>query len=186
MVSDLLPVEILTIIDAISTAVLAVITYFYAKETGLIRKSAQHPSFSLEPTIYTFSTSKSDSNNDNDDNNNNSDPYRKLSLINNGLPANDIRVDCWWGEGDNAAYEGTFKNKKFYVMSLHTQGNAILDGVPIAHIVNNEQHLLVNLVCKDSRGETYTTKFDIDFRKIGREDRKVAYQYEDNSIQKKE
>ena len=38
MVSDLLPAEILTIIDAVSTAVLAVITYFYAKETGLIRK----------------------------------------------------------------------------------------------------------------------------------------------------
>jgi hypothetical protein len=33
---DLLPTEILTIIDAIITAVLAVITYYYyAKETGL-------------------------------------------------------------------------------------------------------------------------------------------------------
>jgi hypothetical protein len=31
----LLPTEILTIIDAIITAVLAVITYYYAKETGL-------------------------------------------------------------------------------------------------------------------------------------------------------
>jgi len=29
MISDLLPAEILTIIDAVSTAVLAVITYYY-------------------------------------------------------------------------------------------------------------------------------------------------------------
>jgi hypothetical protein len=74
---------------------------------------------------------------------------------------------------------------KFYVMSLHTQGNAILDGVPIADIVNNEQHLLVNLTCRDARGEMYTTKFDIDFRRIGSENRNIAYQYEDNPLRTK-
>ena len=53
VLSDLLPSEILTIIDAIrAPLVLAVITYYYAEETGLIRKRGQHPSFSLQPTLY--------------------------------------------------------------------------------------------------------------------------------------
>jgi hypothetical protein len=85
VLSDLLPAEILTIIDAISTAVLAVITYYYAKETGLIRKRGQHPSFSLEPALYRTSNSNS------------APEAYKLSLTNNGLPATDIRVDCSWG-----------------------------------------------------------------------------------------
>jgi hypothetical protein len=51
----LLPTEILTIIDAIITAVLAVITYYYAKETGLFRNTGQNPpKFSLESGIYAF------------------------------------------------------------------------------------------------------------------------------------
>ena len=74
VLSDLLPSEILTIIDAISTAVLAVITYYYAKETGLIRKRGQHPSFSLQPTLY-----------DSDESNRIS-VMHSLQLTNNGLP----------------------------------------------------------------------------------------------------
>jgi hypothetical protein len=51
----LLPTEILTIIDAIITAVLAVITYYYAKEIGLFRNTGQNPpKFSLESRIYAF------------------------------------------------------------------------------------------------------------------------------------
>jgi hypothetical protein len=46
-------------------------------------------------------------------------------------------------------------------MSLHTRGNAILDGIPI---------------------ESYTTKFDIDFHRIGSENRNIAYQYDYNSV----
>jgi hypothetical protein len=75
-----------------------------------------------------------------------------------------------------------FKSKKFYVISLHTRDNAILDGVPIADTVNNEQHMLVNLTCKDARGEKYSIKFDIDFRRIGSENRNIAYQYEYNTV----
>ena len=44
---------------------------------------------------------------------------QKLILINNDLPANDIQVDC---SGSTT--------KKFYIMSLMTSGNAILDDVP--------------------------------------------------------
>jgi hypothetical protein len=46
MISDLSTAEIPAIIDAVSssTAVLAVITYYYAKETGIIRKTGQNPS----------------------------------------------------------------------------------------------------------------------------------------------
>ena len=74
VLSDLIPSEILTIIDAISIPVLAVITYYYAKETGLIRKRGQHPSFSLQPTLYDSDESNSIS------------AMHSLQLTNNGLP----------------------------------------------------------------------------------------------------
>jgi hypothetical protein len=69
--------------------------------------------------------------------------------------------------------------KKFYVMSLSTEGSAILDDVPIADIVNKGDSLLLTLTCKDARDETYSTKFDIDFQTISLENRKLAYQYDD-------
>ena len=169
VLSDLLPAEILTIIDAISTAVLAVITYYYAKETGLIRKRGQHPSFSLEPALYRTSNSNSTL-----------EAY-KLSLTNNGLPATDIRVDCSWGRQhpSNNLLDTT---KKFYIMSLSNGGNAILDDIPIENIANNGERLLVDLTCKDARGEEYVNKFDIDFQAIISEIRNVAYQYNANKI----
>jgi hypothetical protein len=163
VLSDLLPSEILTIIDAISTAILAVITYYYAKETGLIRKRGQHPSFSLQPTLYDSDESNSIS------------AMHSLQLTNNGLPANDIRIDCSWGRKNSL--DKIFTTKKFYVMSLSNEGNAILDGVPIADIVKNGECLILTLICKDARGEEYTNKFDIDFQAIISENRNVAYQY---------
>jgi hypothetical protein len=170
MINDLLPAEILTIIDAVSTAVLAVITYFYAKETGLIRKTAQHPNFSLQPTLYT-----SESNNNNTDQAS-SAFLTKLNLINNGLPANDIRLDCSW-VGKNSPQSTPVNIKKFYIMSLSNNGNSILNGVPIQDIINEGQHLLVSLTCKDTKGELYSTSFDMDFQTINSESRKVAYEY---------
>jgi hypothetical protein len=171
MVSDLLPAEILTIIDAISTAVLAVITYFYAKETGLIRKTAQHPNFSLQPTLY---TSESDGINRTDKSS--SAMLTRLNLINNGLPANDIRLDCSWVE--NKSSKGSSVSvRKFYIMSLSNNGNSILNGVPIQDIINDGQHLIVSLTCKDTKGELYSTSFDMDFQTINSESRNVAYEY---------
>ena len=175
MVSDLLPAEILTIIDAISTAVLAVITYFYAKETGLIRKTAQHPNFSLQPTLYT-----SESNDNNKTGKSSSALLTELNLINNGLPANDIRLDCSW-VGKNSSESSSVSVRKFYIMSLSNNGNSILDGVPIQDIINEGQHLLVSLICKDTKGEVYSTRFDMDFQTINSESRKVAYEYLRNS-----
>jgi hypothetical protein len=54
---------------------------------------------------------------------------QKLILINNDLPANDIQVDCSW-EIKNSAFTSGSTAKKFYIMSLMTSGNAILDDVP--------------------------------------------------------
>jgi hypothetical protein len=90
-------------------------------------------------------------------------------------------LDCSWRKEIGSSQEG-FKVKKFYVMSLHTRGNAILDGIPTEDIVNNGEHLLVNLTCRDARGELYTTKFDIDFHRISSENRNIAYQYDDNLL----
>ena len=161
MISDLSPAEILTIIDAVSTAVLAVITYYYAKEIGIIRKTGQNPSFCLESRVYIR-----------EENSANNISIRSISLhshnlilINNVLPANDIQVDCSWGnknsEAKNSFTSGSYI-KKFYVMSLSTEVSAILDDVSIADIVNKGDSLLLTLTCKDARGETYPTKFDID------------------------
>jgi hypothetical protein len=84
MISDLSTAEIPTIIGAVSssTAVLAVITYYYAKETGIIRKTGQNPSYCLESS---------------EENSANNISIRsmslhshKLILISNVLPANDI------------------------------------------------------------------------------------------------
>jgi hypothetical protein len=166
MVSELLPAEILTIIDAISTAVLAIITYYYAKETRLIRKTAQHPSFSLESTLHSL------------DNNGDSSSSYKLSLTNNGLPANDIRVDCSWGTRNHplTTNDHCLVTKKFYIMSLSAGSRTILDDVAIVDIVNRGEYLVVSVTCKDGRGEIYNTKLDIDFQSISSENRKIAYQ----------
>jgi hypothetical protein len=58
----------------------------------------------------------------------------------------------------------------------------LLTGILIEDIVNNGEHLLVNLTCIDARGELYATKFDIDFRGIGSENRNIPYQYDYNSV----
>ena len=55
----------------------------------------------------------------------------KLNLINNDQPANDIRFDCSWGI-KNSTFTSGSPTRKFYIMSLRTSGNAILDDVPIA------------------------------------------------------
>ena len=166
MIFELLPAEILTIIDAISTAVLAIITYYYAKETRLIRKTAQHPSFSLESTLHTLDT------------NGESASSYKLSFVNNGLPANDIRVDCSWGRGNHhlTTNDHSFVTKKFYIMSLSAGSRTILDDIAIEDIVNRGEYLLISVTCKDGRGEIYNTKLDIDFQSISSENRKIAYQ----------
>jgi hypothetical protein len=79
-----------------------------------------------------------------------------LILINNVLPANDIQVDCSWGnknsEAKNSFTSGSYI-KKFYVMSLSTEVSAILDDVSIADIVNKGDSLLLTLTCKDAKGE---------------------------------
>ena len=172
MISELLPAEILTIIDAISTAVLAIITYYYAKETRLIRKTAQHPSFSLESILHTLDTNRD------------SVSSYKLSLVNNGLPANDIRVDCSWGRRNHplTSNDYSFTTKKFYIMSLSAGSRTILDEVAIVDIVNRGEYLLVSVTCRDGRGEIYNTKLEIDFQSISSENRKIAYQ--DNQLKK--
>ena len=100
----------------------------------------------------------------------------KVNLINNGLPANDIRLDCSWVESKSSK-GSSVSVRKFYIMSLSNNGNSILNGVPIQDIINDGQHLLVSLTCKDTKGELYSTSFDMDFQTINSESRNVAYEY---------
>ena len=52
-------------------------------------------------------------------------------------------------------------------MSLSNEGNAILDGVPIADIVKNGECLILTLICKDARGEDSTlTNLILTFRQL--------------------
>jgi hypothetical protein len=68
-------------------------------------------------------------------------------------------------------------------MSLSNEGNAILDGVPIADIVKNGECLILTLICKVARGEEYSNKFDIDFQAIISENRECRIPIQIQAIQ---
>jgi hypothetical protein len=143
-------VSIGTIAVAIATVVLAVITYFYMRETRLMRKSAEKPSFSLEPTLYVIGGQ-----------------FYFLHLVNTGHTGSEIHVNCSWED----------KTKKFFILSLGTNGRAFLHDIPIAEIVEKKLKISVNIRCKDSRNNPYKQDLEIDFKTYLDTDTKVAYQF---------
>lgn len=140
------------LITAVSSAVLAIVTYVYLNETKLIREATHHPSFVLAPTLYTIGGQ-----------------FHRLLLVNNGQVASDIRVDCSWGGS----------TKEFYILSLGNQGRANLD-IPIADIVSSGHELSVAIGCLDARGEEYKTQLRIPFDELKTENRATIYQYDPN------
>jgi hypothetical protein len=105
-------------------------------EAALIRKTAQNPSFSLEPTLYTIGGT-----------------FHYLLLINTGQNATNINVDCLWNE-----------ESKFFILSLSNQGRAVLTDVPIAKIVE-EGKLSIVIICKYANNKNFSTRFNLDFSK---------------------
>jgi hypothetical protein len=149
-ISQLDAVSIATIVVAIATGVLAAITFFYMRETRLMRMSAEKPSFSLEPTLYAIGGR-----------------FYFLNLVNTGHTGSEIYVNCSWLD----------KAKKFFILSLGSNGRAFLHDIPIAEIVENRLKLSLTIECKDSRNNRYTQNLDIDFKAYLDNDTKVAYQF---------
>jgi hypothetical protein len=141
---------IFTTIVGVATVALAIITGLYVKETRLIRKAGQNPSFSLEPSLYALGGR-----------------FYFLYLVNTGQTASDIRLNCWWGSA----------SKRFYILSLGNQARAFLNGIPIAEIVERKQKLSADITCKDARNETYNTKMEVDFSNMLDDNTIVSYQF---------
>jgi len=144
-------VSIGTITVAVATAVLAGITYFYMRETRLMRTSAERPIFSLEPTLYVIGGR-----------------FYFLHLVNTGNTGNEIYINCSWKDGI----------KRFFVLSLGAGGRAFLNDIPIADIVEKKMKLSIVINCKDSRNNPYSQTLDIDFENYLDNDRKLAYQFD--------
>jgi hypothetical protein len=139
-----------TLVVAIATLVLAAITAYYAWETRLIRKIGQIPSFSLEPTLYSLGGR-----------------FYRLLVVNTGQAATNIVIECKWEN----------ESKSFYILSLSHEGRALLEGLPIARIVENKSKLFVNISCQYAKSKTFTTKINIDFAEKLKANSSVAYQY---------
>lgn len=147
-----------TIVLAIVTAVLAGVTWKLAKESGLMRKISQNPSFALEPTLYSLGGT-----------------FHMMNIINTGAIAKNIRIDCKWNKSGDDAHA---KIKRFYILSLSMNGRARFEDVPIEEIIKNKEKLTVHITCKDSRDEEYTQTLDEDFSKLTADGREIGYQFD--------
>jgi hypothetical protein len=143
-------IDLATIVVAISTVVLAVITGIYMWETRRIRLAGQQPSFSLETTSLTLGE----------------DPLH-MHIVNTGESATELRIDCSWSN----------QKKKLYAASLGKRGRLPLKGVPIPTISQAQDNLTVKINCKDSRGGKFDSEIKMDFAISKAEEREVAYQY---------
>ena len=144
-------IDVATIVVAVSTATLSIITFVYMWETRRIRIGSELPSFSLEPSTYILGGG-----------------FLGMDLVNTGQTATDIRLDCSWED----------MSKKLYVVSLGTRGHAPLHDIPIPAILQNGAKLSVNISCKDVRGHPYKApKMEMDFGVVKSENRQVTYQY---------
>jgi hypothetical protein len=149
------PIIISAIIVGIPTSILAIITYLYMDETRKIRKVTQEPNFSIAPTTYTLGGT-----------------FHRLLLLNSGQTAKFINVNCNWSKTEQDGED----SKKFYIVSLGSKSRAILDGIPIASIVQNNSVLIVQIKCKDAKNEDFEDKLTIDFGKLTKENQVIAYQ----------
>jgi len=154
---------IATIVLAIVTGVLSLITYLYMKETRLMRKLSQSPSFSLEPSMYVLGGT-----------------FFQLNIVNTGAIGKNIEIDCMWKKNG----ETTENRKRIYVLSLSPHGRVPLYNIPIAEIVK-DQFLSITIKCEDSRGEEYTEILEKDFSKVTTNGREIGFQFDSNNVIKK-
>jgi len=171
-----------TIAATVSTGILALITFFYFRETRKIRRLGHQPSFSLEPHTWTLGGTA-----------------HVLNLVNSGEAASNIDIDCFWEqtvevkpdtEPTKPDTEPTkpvpikietkreSRTKKFFVMSLGTNGRARLDGIPIGHFMNNGGELTIKIQCNDSIQEPFEIELTFDFDSVKKNDRTLAFQYD--------
>ncbi len=121
------------------------------KETRLLRQRAQHPDFSLEPYTYSIGSTT---------------PHF-IRLANTGQAANDIHIDCSWGNSQKLS---------LFLFSLTTGSRGHLAGLPINHIVDDRHQLTVKISCKDASANPYKTELSLDFAQFKENNRQLAFQ----------
>jgi len=151
---------IATIVLAGLTGVLALITWQYMKETRLMRKISQSPSFSLVPSMYALGGT-----------------FQEISIVNTGAIGKNIEIDCSWKKNG----ETTENLKRFYVLSLSQNGRVPLYQVPISEIISEHQFLSIKIKCEDARGEEYTEKLEKDFSTLTANGREIGFQFDSNA-----
>lgn len=147
------------IIVGIPTAILAILTFFYMWETRKMRQNQERPNFALEPTTYSIGGD-----------------IHRLALINEGQTANDLKIDVSWGEQEQ-------EKLKLYCISLSKGSMMYLEKIPLGEIKQNNKKISVKITCKDTNGKNYNSELALDFAKIIKDSREVAFQYDsDQSV----
>jgi hypothetical protein len=142
-----------TIVLAAVTGVLVLITYFYLRETKLIRLAGQLPSFAIEPADWESSGAAD------------------LNLVNHGQTASNIFARCDWTK----SFDLGGSSRTFFIMSLAKDGFAGLD-VPYPVIIEEGLILKIQIECKDAAGNNYHTTILNDYAKIKGSSTTMAYQ----------
>lgn len=101
------PIVLASVVLAVGTIALVGVTLYYAIETKRIRRATELPSFSLEASMVIISGQ-----------------VFHMDLINTGSSVTEVRIDCSWSGG----------NKRFYAISLSTNGHISLNDVPIPQL----------------------------------------------------
>ncbi len=146
-----------TIALSITTAVLAVLTGFYWKETRLQRKISQTPSFTLEPFLYSLGGN-----------------FDWIYLVNTGQTAKNVEVDVSWGKN----VREYVNYKKYFILSLGKDGRSHLDSIPIEEIIKEKKTLIVKIKCKDAKNDNFNETLHFDFADVSMDDRQLGYQFD--------
>lgn len=148
---------IATIVLAIVTSILALLTGLYWNETRLTRKIAQTPSFTLEPFLYSIGGS-----------------FNWIYLVNTGQTAKNIEVDVLWRKNDTTQSD----SKKYFILSLGKDGRSNLHDVPIQEIIENKNILNVKIKCKDAKNDDFEETLQFNFSEIIKNDRQLGFQFD--------
>jgi len=156
------PNFLLATVLAIATSALAIITFFYMRETKKMRiatenilKGGQKPIFAIEPVLY-------DETGD----------FHAINLVNHGQTATDILAICYWLDSESGSGSGD----RFYILSLSKDGRAILN-IPALKIIEQKKYLKIEITCKNSQGDQFATTLIHAFDKLKDSNTKIAYQY---------
>lgn len=139
-------------ITFISIVALSIITFYYLRETRLIRKVSETsllPSFSFIPDSWSMSGG-----------------FNSLNIINTGGIAREISLDF------KTTIESEQKDHKFYIVSLNQNA---LSNIP-RYDISQINKLKVEISCKDINNKAFKETLSIDFEEIKKQNQEIIYQ----------